>query len=44
MRLINALDSLERQSTGNQAARTQRLDISAAELVLASLRRAGEAP
>ena len=44
MRLINALDSLERQSTGSQAARIQRLDISAAELVLASLRQAGEAP
>jgi hypothetical protein len=44
MRLISALDSLERQRTGNQAARVQRLDISAAELVLASFRQAGEAP
>jgi hypothetical protein len=44
MRLVNALDALERQSTGNQAARIQRLDISAAELVLASFRQAGEAP
>jgi hypothetical protein len=44
MRLISALDALERQRTGNQAARIQRLDISAAELVLASLRQAGEAP
>lgn len=44
IRLIGALDALERQRTGNHAARIQRLDISAAELVLASLRQAGEAP
>ena len=34
MVLISALDALERRRTGNQAARIQRLDISAAELVL----------
>jgi hypothetical protein len=44
MRLISALDTLERRRTGNQAARVQRLDISAAELVLASFRQADEAP
>ena len=44
MVLISALDALERRRTGNQAARIQRLDISAAELVLAFFRQAGEAP
>jgi hypothetical protein len=44
MGLISALDALERRRTGNQAARIQRLDISAAEPVLAFLRQAGEAP
>ena len=44
LRLIGALDALERQRTGNPAARVQRLDISSAEHVIASLRQAGEAP
>jgi hypothetical protein len=44
LRLIGALDALERQRTGNPTARVQRLDISSAEHVLASLRQAGEAP
>lgn len=40
--LIDALDAVERQRTGNTAARVQRLDISVAERVLASLRQAGQ--
>jgi hypothetical protein len=44
MKLISVLDALERGRTGDPASRIQRLDISAAELVLASFRQAGEAP
>jgi hypothetical protein len=44
MKLISALDAVERRRSGNQAARVQRLDISTAELVLASFRQVGEAP
>jgi hypothetical protein len=38
LRLIDALDAFERQRTGDPAARLQRMDISAAECVLRSLR------
>jgi hypothetical protein len=44
MRLIYALDALERQRTGNQTSRVQRLDISTAQLVLKLLSQADEAP
>lgn len=44
LRLVDAHDALERQRTSNPTARVQRLDISSAELVLASFRQAGEAP
>jgi hypothetical protein len=44
MTLIGLLDALERRRSGDGTARMQRLDISTAELVLASIRQAGEAP
>jgi hypothetical protein len=44
LRLVDAHDALERQRTSNPTARVQRLDISSAELVLASFRQVGEAP
>jgi hypothetical protein len=44
IKLINALDMIERLSTGKQTSRVQRLDISTAESVLTSLRQADEAP
>lgn len=42
--LIDAVDALERQRTGDPAARVQRLDISAAEGMLRFRRQASEAP
>lgn len=42
--LIDAVDALERQRTGDPAARVQRLDISAAEGVLRFRGQASEAP
>jgi hypothetical protein len=42
--LIDAIDALERQRTGDPVARVQRLDISAAEGVLRFRGQVGEAP
>ena len=44
LRLIGALDSVERERAGKQTSRIQRLDISSAEQVLAFLCQAGRAP
>jgi hypothetical protein len=44
LRLIGALDSMERRRTGKQASRVHRLDISSADQVLAFLRQVGRAP
>lgn len=44
LRLIDAVDALERQRTGDPASRVQRLDITAAEDVLRFRRQASEAP
>jgi hypothetical protein len=42
LRLVDALDEVERHRTGDSAARVQRLDISVAVLVLSSFRQAGQ--
>ena len=44
LRLIDVVDALEQQRTGDPAARVQRLDISAAEGMLRFQRQASEAP
>lgn len=44
LKLIGALDTMERERTGKQTGRIQRLDISSGEQVLAFLRQADRAP